>query len=135
MLNLSFRLGLITLLILPVIAAAIFLFRYFDRLAYRKVRTRLAIINAFLAEHISGMSITQLFNQERRKREEFDGVNKNHFKSLMERSGVIAIFRPLLYLLYKIIYPYFWFGVNEIGTRTRFGELGPSSLIKNVLRP
>jgi ATP-binding cassette subfamily B protein/ATP-binding cassette subfamily C protein len=125
MLNLSFRLGLITLLILPVIAAAIFLFRYFDRLAYRKVRTRLAIINAFLAEHISGMSITQLFNQERRKREEFDGVNKNHFKSLMEQLWVFAIFRPLLDLLYYItIAIVVWFGVKGIiGNVLEFGVL------------
>ncbi|HQN27529.1 MAG TPA: ABC transporter ATP-binding protein, partial [Mesotoga sp.] len=125
MLNLSFRLGLITLLILPVIAAAIFLFRYFDRLAYRKVRTRLAIINAFLAEHISGMSITQLFNQERRKRDEFDGVNKNHFKSLLEQLWVFAIFRPLLDLLYYItIAVVVWFGVKGIvGNVLEFGVL------------
>ena len=125
MLNLSTYLGLITVAILPVIAGAIFVFRYFDRVAYRKVRTRLAIINAFLAEHISGMSITQLFNQEERKKKEFDTVNKSHFKSLMEQLWVFAIFRPLLDLLYYVtIAIVIWFGVKSIiGNTLAFGVL------------
>jgi len=125
MLNLSTYLGLITVAILPVIAGAIFVFRYFDRVAYRKVRTRLAIINAFLAEHISGMSITQLFNQEERKKKEFDTVNTSHFKSLMEQLWVFAIFRPLLDLLYYVtIAIVIWFGVKSIiGNTLAFGVL------------
>lgn len=115
MLGLSSYLGLITLVILPVIAVAIFFFRYFDRLAYRKVRTRLAVINAFLAEHISGMSIIQLFNQEKRKQREFDDVNKSHYKSLIEQLWVFAIFRPLLDLLYYVtIAAIVWFGAKKI---------------------
>ncbi len=125
MLNMSLYLGAITLFILPVIGVAIFLFRYFDRLAYRKVRARLAIINAFLAEHISGMSIVQLFNQEGRKRREFDGVNKSHYKSLIEQLWVFAIFRPLLDLLYYLtIALVVWFGAKGIvGMTLEFGVL------------
>ena len=125
MLNLSTYLGLITVAILPIIAGAIFVFRYFDRIAYRKVRTRLAIINAFLAEHISGMSITQVFNQEVRKKSEFDSVNKSHLKSLMEQLWVFAIFRPLLDLLYYVtIAIVIWFGVKSIlGNTLAFGVL------------
>ncbi len=125
MLHLSLYLGSITLMILPLIAVAILVFRYFDRIAYRKVRTRLAIINAFLAEHISGMSVIQIFNRQRKKRKDFDQVNKSHFRSLIEQLYVFAIFRPMMDLMYYLaIAVVVWFGARAIlGQTIEFGVL------------
>ena len=125
MLRLSMYLGSITLLILPLIAVAILVFRYFDRIAYRKVRTRLAIINAFLAEHISGMSVIQIFNREKKKRGDFEQVNKSHFKAMIEQLYVFAIFRPLMDLMYYLaIAVVVWFGARAIsGQALEFGVL------------
>jgi len=115
MLYLSVELGLISLCILPIIVVAILVFRYFDRIAYRKVRARVAIINAFLAEHISGISIIKLFNQEKRKEREFDKVNNDHLDSTMEQMKVFAIFRPLMDLLYYLaITIILWYGSKGI---------------------
>lgn len=125
MLRLSLSLGFITILVLPLIAVAILVFRYFDRLAYRKVRTKIAIINAFLAEHISGMQVTNLFNQEKRKAKEFDDVNKSHYKSLVKQMYVFAVFRPLMDLMYYLaIATVIWFGAKGIiGNTLEFGVL------------
>lgn len=125
MLKLSLYLGLISLAVLPLIAFAILIFRYFDRIAYRKVRTRLAAINAFLAEHISGMAVIQLFNQEKRKAKEFDEVNKKHYKSLREQLLIFSIFRPLMDVVYNLaLTVLIWFGAKGIIQHTlEFGVL------------
>ena len=125
MLYLSVELGLISLCILPIIMVAILIFRYFDRIAYRKVRARVAIINAFLAEHISGISIIKLFNQEKRKEKEFNEVNNDHLASTMEQMKVFAIFRPLMDLLYYLaITIILWYGAKGfIDLRIEFGVL------------
>ncbi|MDI3523953.1 ABC transporter ATP-binding protein [Kosmotoga sp.] len=125
MLKLSLYLGLISLAVLPLIAFAILIFRYFDRIAYRKVRTRLAAINAFLAEHISGMAVIQLFNQEKRKAKEFDEVNKKHYKSLREQLLIFSIFRPLMDVVYYLaLTVLIWFGAKGIIQHTlEFGVL------------
>ncbi|AKI96548.1 ABC transporter ATP-binding protein [Kosmotoga pacifica] len=138
MLKMSFYLGTISLLILPLILVSTLVFRYFDRIAYRKVRTRLAIINAFLAEHISGMSVIQIFNQEKRKAEEFDNVNKSHYKSLMEQLMVFAVFRPLMDLLYYLaIAAIVWFGAKGIlAGKVGFGVLYAfTSYVEMFFRP
>jgi len=138
MLKMSIYLGTISLLILPLILVSTLVFRYFDRIAYRKVRTRLAIINAFLAEHISGMSVIQIFNQEKRKAREFDNVNKSHYKSLMEQLLIFAVFRPLMDLLYYLaIAAIIWFGARGIlEGRVGFGVVYAfTSYVEMFFRP
>ncbi|OAA29730.1 ABC transporter ATP-binding protein [Kosmotoga arenicorallina S304] len=138
MLRMSIYLGTISLFILPLILVSTLVFRYFDRIAYRKVRTRLAIINAFLAEHISGMPVIQIFNQEKRKAREFDNVNKSHYKSLIEQLMVFAIFRPLMDLLYYLaIAAIIWFGAKGIlDGRVGFGVVYAfTSYVEMFFRP
>lgn len=138
MLKMSIYLGTISLLILPLILVSTLVFRYFDRIAYRKVRTRLAIINAFLAEHISGMSVIQIFNQEKRKAREFDNVNKSHYKSLIEQLLIFAVFRPLMDLLYYLaIAAIIWFGARGIlEGRVGFGVVYAfTSYVEMFFRP
>ena len=125
MLSLSTYLGTISLMIFPIILASTLVFRYFDRIAYRKVRNRLAVINAYLAEHISGMSVIQLFNQQKNKANEFDEVNNRHLDSLKEQLIVFAIFRPLMDFLYYLgVTILLWYGSKAIFNETlQFGVL------------
>src|SRR5580765_3621675 len=75
---LNWRLALVLFSITPFIVVVSMWFRRGARLTYRKVRARIAAINAFLQEHISGMSTVQLFNREEKEREKFDGLNARH---------------------------------------------------------
>ena len=67
MLLLDWRLALVTLAVLPVIAFVSQLFQRWMRDTYRQQRMRLARVNAFLQENITGMLVVQLFNREKRK--------------------------------------------------------------------
>jgi ATP-binding cassette subfamily B multidrug efflux pump len=72
------RLALDTLAVLPGILIVTMIFRKFVRDANRRIRTAIARINAFLQEYISGMSIVQLFNRERKAMEEFEKRNRDN---------------------------------------------------------
>jgi ATP-binding cassette subfamily B protein len=85
---------------IPLIFAITFIFRKYLRKNYRIVRKNFSIMNAFLNENISGMKITQIFNQESRKINEFDKLNKNIIESRQKDIRIFSVFRPLISLLY-----------------------------------
>ena len=95
----SWQLALITLAVMPFLALATIIFRKKVRDVYRQVRTRLARINAFLQEHISGMSVVQLFSQEKRIFVKFDEINEklkqSHFRSIY----LYAVFFPAVEII------------------------------------
>lgn len=76
--HLHAALALVTLSLMPVMVLAINVFRIKARQSYRLIRERIARINAFLQEHISGMAIVQLFVREARTLREFDQLNDAH---------------------------------------------------------
>jgi ATP-binding cassette, subfamily B, multidrug efflux pump len=76
--HLHVTLALVTLSLMPLMALAINFFRIRARQSYRLIRERIARINAFLQEHISGMAIVQLFVREDRTFREFDQLNDAH---------------------------------------------------------
>jgi ATP-binding cassette, subfamily B, multidrug efflux pump len=76
--HLHVKLALVTLSLMPVMALAINFFRVRARQSYRLIRERIARINAFLQEHISGMAVVQLFGCEARTFREFDQLNDSH---------------------------------------------------------
>ena len=76
--HLDVKLALVTLSLMPVMALAINFFRVRARQSYRLIRERIARINAFLQEHISGMAVVQLFGREARTFREFDQRNDSH---------------------------------------------------------
>ncbi len=61
------KLALIILCVFPIIFTLTIVFRYFLRKIHRNVRTEVSNMNAFLSENISGMKVTQIFNQEEKK--------------------------------------------------------------------
>ncbi len=72
----DWRLALVAFAVLPLIVLVTQWFRRNVRESYRTVRTWIARINAFLQEHITGMSTVQLFRRERRSFARFDDINR-----------------------------------------------------------
>jgi len=99
LLYLDWRLALAALAALPFILAVTFVFRKFVREANRRIRTAIARINAFLQEYISGMSIVQVFNRERRARVEFIKRNRDHMLAYKDAILAFALFYPTVEFL------------------------------------
>jgi len=99
LLYLNWRLALAALAVLPLILAVTFVFRKFVREANRRIRTAIARINAFLQEYISGMSIVQVFNRERRARVEFIKRNRDHMLAYKDAILAFALFYPTVEFL------------------------------------
>ena len=99
LLYLNWRLALAALAVLPLILAVTFVFRRFVREANRRIRTAIARINAFLQEYISGMSIVQVFNRERRARVEFIKRNRDHMLAYKDAILAFALFYPTVEFL------------------------------------
>lgn len=125
MLKISTKLFVNVSFVFPIIVVAMVLFRYFDLKVYKEVRTNLARVNAYLAEHISGINVIKLFLAEDYKSKEFDTVNKDLYKSLINQLYVFGIFRPFIdFIHYFALSTIIWFGSKYImGGAIQFGEL------------
>ncbi len=99
MLILNWRLALISLIIMPFVAAATFFFQRAMRAAFRAVRQRLARINAYLNEQITGILVTQLFNREDRSRIRFDELSRDYRAAQFRSVRAFAIFFPIVSFL------------------------------------
>lgn len=97
---LDWRIASFIMIFVPIVALLSFIFRKYSRAAYRNVRNNISAMNAFLSENISGMKITQIFNQEKRKEEEFDECNNKLKKAQEKQVFVFALFRPSIFVLY-----------------------------------
>jgi ATP-binding cassette subfamily B protein len=122
----NWQLALITFTVIPLLVAVTFVFRARVRHVYREVRTRLARINAFLQEHVTGIKVVQLFNREKQTFEKFDRVNLDlrsaHFRSIY----YYAVFFPTVELIGAIsIGLLLYFG----GWRIQSGELTFGELV------
>jgi ATP-binding cassette subfamily B protein len=95
----NWRLALVLFSITPFIILVSIWFRRGARVTYRQVRTRIAAINAFLQEHISGMSTVQLFNREEQEAAKFEDLNARHRNANLDSIYYYAIFYPLIELI------------------------------------
>ena len=99
MLRINWRLALLAFLVLPVILIVTRIFRDHVRESYRRVRTAIGRINSFTQEHISGMSVVQLFNREQRAFDDFEAVNRQHMVAFKDTIFAYALFYPAVDLL------------------------------------
>jgi ATP-binding cassette subfamily B protein len=114
------RLAADALAVLPFILVVTLVFRKYVRDANRKIRTAIARINAFLQEYISGMSVVQLFNRERKAREEFSRRNKDNMLAWRDAILAYALFYPAVeFLSFATIALIYWSG----GLRILSGNL------------
>ena len=99
MLLLNYMLTLMVLCFVPFLVLFTIVFRKFSRTVHRNVSNRTTDINTFLSENLSGMKITQAFNQEENKYREFTVKSENLRKAKLGRLFVFGIFRPMVYML------------------------------------
>ena len=115
MLCMNWKLALITLAVLPLIAYATGIFRDKVRDSYRRIRTAIARINAYMQEHISGMVVLQLFNREKRSYDKFSEVNAVHMEAFKDAIMAHAVYYPVVEILSSTaIACVIWFGGNDI---------------------
>jgi ATP-binding cassette subfamily B multidrug efflux pump len=99
MLVIDWRLALASFAVIPFVFLASHVFRRAVRTSYRDIRTRLARINAFLQERISGMRIVQLFGRQRDEGARFERLNRDHLESHLKSITVYALYFPAIEVL------------------------------------
>jgi ATP-binding cassette subfamily B protein len=121
----NWKLALVTFISLPILIIATFVFRKKARDAYRSVRLKLARLNAFVQEHLTGMTIVQLFNREKDTNNRFNDINNDlrnaHFRSVL----YYAVFYPAVELIGAISVGllFYYGGILIIDQSLTFGEL------------
>jgi ATP-binding cassette subfamily B protein len=122
----DWRLALIAFSVIPLIVLVTQWFRKNVRETYRTVRLWIARINAYLQEHITGMSTVQLFRRERRSFEKFDEVNRTHRDANVSSIFYYAVFYPAIEVIGALAAALIiWFG----GIWTLQGALTLGSLV------
>ncbi len=102
MLAMNWKLALLTFAVLPGIVWATQLFRKTVRESYRRVRGAIARINSFTQEHVSGMSVVQLFNREEKAYTDFRAVNEQHMIAFKDTVFAYALYYPAVEILSSI---------------------------------
>ncbi len=115
MLIFNWKLALMTFTILPVVIFLFLVFMRKSRKIYREVRKRVAQINATLAEDIAGVKIIQLFNQFKRKCQDFYQINLEYYQTSISMMKIFAFFRPLINSMRRVaLAVILWYGGSRI---------------------
>ena len=111
----NWRMALVLFSIIPLIVLVSAWFRRGARKTYRATRARIAAINAFLQEHISGMATVQLFNREEDEAEKFEGLNARHRDANLQSVFYYSIFYPVVELIETIgLALIVWYGGGQV---------------------
>ena len=126
MFSLNWVLALVVLGVMPIMVYVTFLFRTKVRDQYRETRKQVARLNSFLQEHVSGMSIVQVFNREGEEMRRFSGINDDHRAAQVKTIFYFALFWPAVDIIGSIALGLvIWFG----GLRAMGGTLTLGVLI------
>ena len=131
MLCLNYVLTLMVLCFVPFILLFTLIFRKFSRRAYRRVKDSTTDINTFLSENLSGIKITQIFNREERKMQEFNERNDKLSIAKRKQIFVFGIFRPMVYMLYitSVMCLFYLGGKGVLEDKKFLGQLITSEVI------
>ena len=111
MISISLKLSLIMLIPVVIVGISSFIFSKVVHKIFRKERACISDMNTYLNENLSGMKITQIFNQQKYKEEEFNEKNKELFKARFGVTICFGIYRPLITLIYiSSVAACFYFG-------------------------
>src|ERR1700678_2061200 len=115
MMEMNWKLALITFAVLPLIVYATLVFRDKVRDSYRRIRTAIARINSYLQEAVSGMLVLQLFNREKRSFHKFSDINASHMEAFKDAIMAYSVYYPVVEILSSIaVASIIWFGGDEI---------------------
>ncbi len=112
---LDWRLAVTTFAILPLLLGLTIWFKARARQSYRKVRVRLARINAFFQEHLTGMSVVQLFGRQAATARRFGTINDDHREANLEAIFYYAVYYPMVELITALgIGLILWYGGGQV---------------------
>ncbi|MBI4746964.1 MAG: ABC transporter ATP-binding protein [Acidobacteria bacterium] len=115
LLLINWKLALVSMIIIPLLVGVTAWFRVNATATYREVRTRMARINAFLQEHITGMPVVQLFNRETRALTDFDEINDLHRIANVNSVFYYAVFYPAVGLISSVgVALVVWYGGGQV---------------------
>jgi ATP-binding cassette subfamily B multidrug efflux pump len=111
----NWRLALVTMTTVVLLVIATAIFRAKVRVSYRRVRTRLAKLNAFLQEHLQGLDVLKFFNVERKQTRKFDEANLSHYEAHVQNLFYYAVFFPAVEVIGAIALALIlWYGGSGI---------------------
>ena len=115
MLVMSWKLALITLVVLPIILYATKLFQRAMKASFKEIREQAANLNGFVQERVTGMKIVQLFNREKIEYKKFEEINNKHKKAWVNTVMYYSIFFPIVEIITSITVGLIvWFGGLQI---------------------
>ncbi|AST91965.1 ABC transporter ATP-binding protein [Sutcliffiella cohnii] len=126
MFYLNVQLALFCLLIIPIIFSIMATYRHFSSRYYADLRERLSQLNAKLNESLQGMSIIQVFRQEKRLRKEFEDINEGHYQAGLKNIKLDGLLlRPAIDLVYifALMLVLSFFGFNSLNSPIELGVL------------
>lgn len=131
MLLLNYVLTLMVLCFVPFVLIFTVIFRKFSRKVHRSVSDATTDVNTYLSENLSGMKITQIFNREEQKMEDFLLRSRALKKAKENRMLVFGIFRPMVYMLYitSVMCLFYLGGKGYIENISFFGQTMTSGVI------
>ncbi len=120
----DWKLALITLIPMPFLFASTYVFKEAIKSSFQEVRTQVAHLNTFLAEHISGISIIQYFAREDQEMRKFVSVNKKYRDANIRSNWYYSIFFPVVEVLFAMcIGLLVWYGCKRILTDQQLAHL------------
>ncbi len=137
MLNMDWKLALITFSVLPLIFWATMIFRKKVRESYRRIRVAIARINSYLQEHVSGIVPLQLFNREKKAFEKFSEVNEMHMEAFKDAIMAHAVYYPIVEVLSATaIAMVVWYGGGQVlKTLPAVAHYFPASGLPDAFKP
>ncbi|MCX6291147.1 MAG: ABC transporter ATP-binding protein [Bacteroidetes bacterium] len=131
----DWRLTLISLSTIPFLIIATNIFKNGIKEAFREVRTQVAHLNTFVQEHLTGMSIVQIFSREEPEMKKFQDINRLHMKAHIKSVWYYSIFFPVVELLSATsIGLMVWWGAKEvIGSTVTLGNVVAFIMYINML--
>lgn len=123
----DWKLALITLIPMPLLMLSTYIFKEAIKSSFQEVRTQVAQLNTFLAEHISGISIIQYFAREDQEMRKFRSVNEKYRDANIRSNWYYSIFFPVVEILFSIcIGLLVWYGCKRILSDQQLSSISAS---------
>ncbi len=121
----DWKLTLISLSTFPLLVFATYVFKEKVKVSFNEVRTAVSNLNTYVQEHITGMSIVQIFNSEEREFDKFKSINLKHRKANIRAVMYYSIYFPVAEVIGAAgIGLLIWFGAGQVVQgNTDFGVL------------
>ena len=131
MLVLNYALTLMVLCFVPFLVIFTVIFRRFARMVHRTVNDATTELNTYLSENLSGMKITQIFNREDRKYDDFLDRSRRLAATKRNRLYVFGIFQPMVHMLYiaSVLGLLYLAGKGYIQDRNFLGQTIDSAIV------